>query len=68
MLKKSTTASVFLVDVFEFTTSVLSGEMTAIQSLLDSAIAISFAATVELILPGTKKSISPNSSGSFTRS
>ena len=60
--------SVFLVEVLELITSVLCGEMTAIQSLLDSAIAISFAATVPVILPGTKKSISPNSSGSLTKS
>ena len=61
-------ASVFLVEVLELITSLLCGETTAIQSLLDSATLISFVAPAAVILPGTKKSISANSSGSKTRS
>ena len=43
-LKKSIISSVFLVDVFEFTTLSLGGETTTIQSLLFSAIAINLTA------------------------
>jgi hypothetical protein len=68
VLKNPMMESVLTVVDSELITSVLLGEIVAIQSLLDSAMSISLTATVSVILPGTRKSISPNVSGSLTNS